>query len=264
MWRLGERVDELRLLRAITRRFPPWPKMKGVANHLVRRAYTRKQRPAVEAEVLGLRMALDPHELVDGLLLFVPHLFDRAERRFLERHLRPGDTFLDLGAHIGFYALLAARTVGPDGRVVAVEPDPVSRARLVRHLEGNGLTWVEVEAVGLSDRRERRRLVPGPSGNRGATRLVPSAKAGGIEVDCLPIADLLDRLQITDVAAAKLDLEGLDADALTAWLDAWPPARWPRALIVEGGERVRSLLTARGYRVRRGSRHNLLALRSRA
>ena len=47
---------------------------------------------------------------------------DFHEMNFIRRYLRAGDTFLDIGANIGVYSLLAASRVGPSGRVVAFEP----------------------------------------------------------------------------------------------------------------------------------------------
>src|ERR1700687_2947568 len=48
----------------------------------------------------------------------------------IEVYVHPGMTFYDLGANIGFFSLLGARLVGPEGRVVSFEADPVIAARL--------------------------------------------------------------------------------------------------------------------------------------
>ncbi len=52
--------------------------------------------------------------------------------------LHEGDVVVDIGAHIGYYTLLAARTVGKDGKVFAFEPDPDNYALLVKNVEMNG------------------------------------------------------------------------------------------------------------------------------
>ena len=48
--------------------------------------------------------------------------FEVAEREFVNRFLRPGDVFVDVGANIGLFTLIAASRVGPTGRVIAFEP----------------------------------------------------------------------------------------------------------------------------------------------
>jgi FkbM family methyltransferase len=70
---------------------------------------------------------------------------------FLAEHLRPGDTFFDLGANIGYFSLVGAALVGPTGRVVSFEPSPVNAMALRRNLELNGLVNVEVVEAAVSD-----------------------------------------------------------------------------------------------------------------
>jgi len=62
----------------------------------------------------------------------------------LARHLSEGKCFYDAGAHIGFYSMIAARFVGPTGRVIAFEPDPDNVRVMVDNLAMNALSWVRV------------------------------------------------------------------------------------------------------------------------
>ncbi|HTZ33503.1 MAG TPA: FkbM family methyltransferase [Methylomirabilota bacterium] len=66
-------------------------------------------------------------------------------QRALADHLRPGMTFYDLGANIGFFSLLAARLVGPCGRVISMEPDPELAVRLRENLARNQFEWADVQ-----------------------------------------------------------------------------------------------------------------------
>jgi len=72
--------------------------------------------------------------------------WDVRELRLLQRFLTPGMTVIDVGAHHGLYAILAARQVGATGRVIAFEPAPSVRRRLRWHLRLNGTergsTWL--------------------------------------------------------------------------------------------------------------------------
>lgn len=69
---------------------------------------------------------------------------------FAER-IRPGDVVYDLGANVGFYTVLAARLVGPAGRVVAFEPFAESAARARANAARNGFGHVEVVEAAVSD-----------------------------------------------------------------------------------------------------------------
>src|SRR5262245_39931628 len=64
--------------------------------------------------------------------LFRYGFFEADLTAVILRLLRPGDTFVDVGAHVGYFSALAARLVGADGRVVAFEPTPATREILVR------------------------------------------------------------------------------------------------------------------------------------
>jgi FkbM family methyltransferase len=68
-----------------------------------------------------------------------------AVQEGMRQHLRPGMTFYDLGANIGFFSLLAARIVGPTGRVVSFEADPEIAARLRENLAYNKFAHACVE-----------------------------------------------------------------------------------------------------------------------
>lgn len=64
-------------------------------------------------------------------------------------HLRPGMVFIDVGAHYGYFTLLASRLVAPGGTVVAFEPSR-STARLLRRNVG-GIPGIIVEACAVLD-----------------------------------------------------------------------------------------------------------------
>src|SRR5260370_11866952 len=75
--------------------------------------------------------------------------FENNERAFVEWFLEPGMIALDLGAHQGYYALLAAKRVGRSGRVIAFEPSPRERWALRLNLILNRCINVTVAATAL-------------------------------------------------------------------------------------------------------------------
>ena len=75
-----------------------------------------------------------------------------AEKQIaISRMLRPGQTFFDIGANVGFYTLLGAKCVGSSGRVVAVEPLPRNIEFLDKHLSLNDISIVRVFRKAISD-----------------------------------------------------------------------------------------------------------------
>ena len=70
----------------------------------------------------------------------------------LQRVIEPGMVVVDVGAHVGYYALLAAKRVGPQGKVYAFEPDPTNYALLLKNIELNGYRNILTTGEAVSDR----------------------------------------------------------------------------------------------------------------
>lgn len=125
----------------------------------------------------------------------------------LRAFLRPGMTFVDVGAHVGFMTLLGARAVGPAGRVLSVEPAPANLALLRANVMVNGLSNVEVLPVAALDRTGTTRLSLSEF-NTGDHRAyeVPSTEA--VEVVALALDDVIPPDVAVDVV--KVDAQGTD------------------------------------------------------
>ena len=79
-------------------------------------------------------------------------VWEPEEGDVMRRIAREGMNVLDVGAHVGYFALLLARLVGPDGSVLAVEADPGNHALLQANLEAAGVTNVTtVQAAAWSE-----------------------------------------------------------------------------------------------------------------
>lgn len=69
--------------------------------------------------------------------------------RAMERFIRPGDTILDIGAHIGAYTIVAAHLTGPTGRVIGIEPQSALAALIRRNLNANSFSHASVREVAI-------------------------------------------------------------------------------------------------------------------
>jgi len=101
-------------------------------------------------------------------------VWEPLETQVIRDILRPGDTAVDVGTHLGYYTMVMARCVGPRGRVVAFEPEPMAAALTQRNLVLNGLNNVEFRQRALSSQAGHARLYLSTK-NRGDHRL----EAGG-------------------------------------------------------------------------------------
>jgi FkbM family methyltransferase len=143
--------------------------------------------------------------------------FETAERNFVEAFLRPEMTVLDIGAHHGFYSLLAARKVGPTGRVVAFEPSPRERQRLDRHLWLNRCANVQVESFALGSSDAEADLFQVVGADTGCNSLRPPNVEEPTKVVRVPVTTLdsyLNIRKIEHVEFIKMDVEGAEWEVL--------------------------------------------------
>jgi FkbM family methyltransferase len=143
--------------------------------------------------------------------------FEVPEWRFVDRFLKDGMTVLDIGAHCGFYSMLASKRVGSSGRVIAFEPSPRERTRLERNLKRNGCTNVRIEPFALSCEVGVRELFLVEGSETGCNSLKPPAldqPTKSIHVEATTLDHYLRNNGIERVDFVKLDVEGGERDVL--------------------------------------------------
>lgn len=107
------------------------------------------RQPIVTVRRRGGTLELDLRQSMERAIFY--GRYERDELAFLERWLRPGDTFVDVGANIGLFTIAASRRVGPTGAIHAIEPSPKAAERLRKHLTMNGIRNTTVHEVALLD-----------------------------------------------------------------------------------------------------------------
>ena len=94
-----------------------------------------------------------------GALIYYLGYSEPETAAFVQSFLKPGMVFWDVGAHIGEYSLLAARQVGREGKVEAIEPQPAIRHFLKTNIELNGFQNIRVHGYAASAQRGEATLV---------------------------------------------------------------------------------------------------------
>jgi FkbM family methyltransferase len=104
--------------------------------------------------IYGHKVYFNPEDAGYNLSGLVGADLSRAggEIAYLRDTLRPGQVVVDVGANIGLLTLIAAHQVGPQGRVFAFEPGPLSFALLSANIAANGYHNVTIDNAAVSDR----------------------------------------------------------------------------------------------------------------
>jgi len=159
---------------------------------------------------------------VDGVRLHIPGsrtirasvLFGNVRlRSVLDRVLRPGSTFVDVGANIGAVAAWAARRVGRNGRVVAVEPAADNIAVLRENVRANGLDSVTIVEGAAGRARELREFYVRGDVSAVNSLFPESIYASVTEVVRVQVTPL-DDLVSGSADLVKIDVEGAELDVL--------------------------------------------------
>lgn len=161
----------------------------------------------------GLWLSVDPrYESV-----YVEEMYEPILQNVLGRYISQGGTFYDVGAHIGFFSLIAARLVGKSGAVFAFEADPLNARRIQEHVSKNALGQVQILSVAVWSRSGAvcfQRASEVSSHNTGSVVGTPTRDGilDQIKVEAVALDDFAKRNAVPTVV--KIDVEGGEGEVL--------------------------------------------------
>ena len=169
----------------------------------------RLSRPS-RVQVQGHKMWLDDK---DTLELATQEIYEPVETGIFMKQIRAGSVVLDIGANIGYYTLIAARQVGPQGRVYAFEPDPANFQLLKKNVEQNSYRNVVLVNKAVSSKTRTLRLFRSQT-NRGDHRVYDSKDGReSVPIEAVALDDLFKKMD-KKVQFIKMDIQGSEALAL--------------------------------------------------
>jgi FkbM family methyltransferase len=228
-----------------------------------RRLWGRADR--VVAVRNGFTWDLDLGEGIE-FAIYLLGAFEWSTVRAYERIIRPGDVVLDIGANIGAHTLPIARCVGPQGRVIAIEPTVAAFHKLTRNVALNPsvASQVVMEQALLTDGSDRDEgegavYASWPLRASDATHPIHQGKRETIiGSERIGLDALLDRMRVVSVDCIKIDVDGHECAVLRgaeATLKKWRPSiimeLLPYGLEEHGGsfEELIELVRGHGYKL---------------
>jgi len=200
---LAERVRSGRASRALLRRASSWYGRAPVpiAGGLAHLLYVSTADLPLDHAHAGL--------IVRGTL-------EPPVQEALRRLLAPGDVFYDVGANVGFFTLLGARLVGPQGRVVAFEPVPACARAVAHNIALNDFAQAEIreEAVGAANGRAQLLVVGEASWSHLASTGRHADVRDELDVTVVAIDELVEAGAIPPPDVLKIDTEGAELQAI--------------------------------------------------
>jgi FkbM family methyltransferase len=173
-------------------------------------------------------------------------VYEFAVSKLVREYLRPGDVFVDVGANIGYYTVIAAGLVGNAGLVYAFEPSSRIRARLERNVMLNALSQVRIRAEAVSSKSGFVRLIePQNTGNDGLAYVDTTGGGDGTEVRSVRL-DELSELKDRHPALIKVDVEGGEPEVFRGATSILEQAEAP-SILFESFEIARDAAILRSY-----------------
>lgn len=167
-------------------------------------------RSFVARTTFGPALAGDTRDMIQQYIYFFG-LWEPELTAWITSRLSPGDVFIDVGANIGYYSLLASTLVGRSGRVVAIEASPAIFRQLQENLARNGVGNVRSVNVAVSDRKGIVQLFRGPDHNIGETSVFPAAGfVPDDSVEAAPLEEVIPRKELASARLIKIDIEGAE------------------------------------------------------
>jgi len=165
------------------------------------------------ARIFGARFELDLSEFIQRQVYL--GTFEPRETSLVKGYLKPGMTFIDVGANIGYYTALGASLVGAQGRVVAFEPSAYAFERLSAMTSKSELMQVTAIHAGVSDAAGSLKLYLGVGSNNHTPTMVPHGNTSESIVRVVPLDEEATRLGIERIDLIKIDVEGYEFKVLS-------------------------------------------------
>jgi FkbM family methyltransferase len=164
----------------------------------------------------GFQIWCDRKDVIGQEILFEGQ-WEGLLSRTIEACLNAGDFAIDIGANIGYETLLMSTQVGPQGRVLAFEPDLENLTQLLRNIETLEHDNVVIQSVALSNRSSFQTISNAIESNRGASNLRPGVAGRGFPILATRLDTLLGGIEQLEIKFVKSTSRASSGMRFKAW-----------------------------------------------
>lgn len=168
-------------------------------------------------EILGHKMIVNPDDKIISQRLRQGIVYEKNSIQAIINNVRKGQTFINIGANIGYFTLILSRAVGEKGRGYAFEPDPDNFRYLKKNVELNGYENIILEQRAVGDETGIADFYLNNKGNKSDHRIWED-RIGGvreiIEVEMICLDEYFKGIDLK-IDFIKMDIQGAEALALS-------------------------------------------------
>ncbi len=183
-------------------------------------------------KVQGSRMILDLNDLGISRELALYGVHEKNSTAEVKTVITPGMKILEVGANIGYYALIETKLAGPSGHLYAIEPAPHNFAALKKNLELNGIRNADIHQAAFGEKRDKAKFYVYDRGNLSSflKREDMGMKYEEVEVEIMTLDDFL---KFKKVDFIRMDVEGYEKEILKGSEKALAEGNRPKYFFIE-------------------------------
>lgn len=186
-------------------------------------------------KIQGNLMLLDLSDEGINCELAATGVHEKNSTAQIKKEVKQGMVVLELGANVGYYALIEAKLVGPAGKIIAIEPSPINLLMLHTNVLLNNLEdRFEFFHKAIGNKNSIEKFYVSNRGNlssfikRDEGRFIHSIKEIDVEMQTLD-SFLGDR----KIDYLRMDIEGFEWEALEGMLNLFSSTRAPKGMYIE-------------------------------
>lgn len=224
--------------------------------------FTHDDTP-VDINYHGVKLRLYPqNNTIESKILLTSKKREKQELEALRTQICDGGVFVDIGANVGYYSIMASYLGA--SRTVSIEPNPTVYKRLLENVVLNGFEdKVRLYSMGVGENVSQEVLTVS-DGDLGGSSVCNGNLSGEKQsIQIVPLTDILKQEDITKIDALKIDVEGMEDQALFPYFKSIKKSKYPKMIIIEDNkdfwsEDILSWLLENGYIVHEETRSNLI------
>lgn len=184
--------------------------------------------------------------------LFLNKIYEPDETKYISENLCEGDVFIDIGANVGYFSLIAAECIGKKGKVVAFEPLPSNFEKMLYNIRLNNFENIDTYQFAVNDKEFFAPLFLNALNEGGNSLLKFDGYSNSIQVKSIVLDDFFARRYPSlEIKLVKIDVEGAEMNVVSGMQNILKKESAPDIICEitpESKDRVGSFLSGYGYK----------------
>jgi FkbM family methyltransferase len=199
---------------------------------------------------LNLKMWVQGKDTGPGFYFKVKGAFEPTQTNYFLKHIYANDVFFDVGAHVGYYSLLASKLVGDQGKVIAFEPSKENYQLLEKNIEVNNLRNIKIIKKAVSDKTGKTKFYLNTTSS-GDNSLIKTKGTVQVQINTITLDEFIAKSKLSP-NVIKVDVESAE-DKVIAGMLSILDSRKLRLMFIEFGEdvqkgkKIAKLLIKKGF-----------------